>query len=684
MSKALGYYLSLDNLAWQDVGRLINTRNTTIRQNLCTTEFKSAVDTASIQFIPAADLELWNTVLPLLMENDRIYARIADAEGSTLFYGVVDKSNIDIESKGIPASCSITLNDISTIYLDKSPTTFFVVREKKISEVVFAILDDIGFTHTDTTLEEADDVTLPSYVIDPDDTDDYRALIDTLLFEHGGYVLNTTIAGAADIVALKWKDTEEAKEVISSLVSVGIKTSTAILDEDGLDLTYYTLNTKENQVVYMGVTSMSKAITSGFISDTDVEADYYYPEDGDLEATYEEYDDSFLDRAYNLKVSRKKNEDLAIVDVTDTSLSCGGYKYKSGSEEELDYSKYYTGADLFDFPVLSGIGMTANPVYYPTKAWILGKNKTGGKVNLQDFTIRGKVLYKERKCKVLLPSAAENPEEYEAETIYTPAVAEKFSQFYWHFKKYSQYISTWKSNGNGTGKLGSLVTVAHKDTNYGQSSLVVSTELSFIRPDYIQTSYTAVAVGEYNSYPVKKWSVNAKSNGGIKNVRSMYLLKATNVMPSGEEEDWTATTDGVTEALPYLYKKESITYTNGNKEENIYLSAVYGATGKDGDFYQFTVESSGGVYFKESTAVSLLILRIYKNGSEVDTKGENYSYTWRKVSKEGNVITDWTPETPSASQYAEKGITEGSKKMILVRAGEVDDLATYHCEIAEK
>ena len=683
MSKALGYYFSLDNISWQNIGRLVNTRNTTITQNLCTTEFKSAVDTASIQLIPAADVSLWSVVLSLLMENERVYARIESISGGTLFYGVVDRSNIDIETKAIPSSCSITLNDISTIYLDKAPTSFFAVREKKVSEVVYAILDDIGFPYsTATALAEEDDVTLPSYVIDPDDSDDYRTLIDTLLFEHGGYVLNTGVSGKAEIVALKWKDTTEEKEVVSGVAAQGVKTSTAILDEDGLDLTYYTLNTKENQVVYMGVTSMSSATKSGLVSDTDVEADYYYPEDGDLEATYEEYDDSYLDRAYNLKVSRKSNDDLAIVDVTNATLSCGGYKYKSDGES-LDYSKYYSGESLFSFPVLSSLGMTANPVYYPTKAWILGKNITGGKVNLQEFTIRGKVLYKERKCKVLLPSTAENPEEYEAGTIYTPAVAEKFSQFYWHFKKFSRFVSTWKINGNGMAKLGNLVTVAHKDTDFGQSSLVVSAELSFIRPDYMQTSFTAVGVGEYNGYSSKKWGVSAKANGGIRNVKALYMLKAVAEKPDSGDEGWIGTASQVTADMPYLYKKETVTYLNGVTEESIYLAAVYGAQGKDGDFWQFTIDATNGTFLKTSSAVTILVCRAYKNGVEVDATGETLTYTWHKVKATGEEDTTYSEEYPTATQLASLGIASGSHKAVIVRSNIVDDLATFYCEVSE-
>ena len=688
MNKGLGYYLSLDNVSWIDISGLINSRTTTIQQNLCSTEFKSAMDTATVQVIPSCNVALWSELLSILMENEKIYARIASINGDTLFYGVVDKSNIDVVTKKIPSSCSITLNDVSSVYLDKEPKTFLAFRNKKISEIVFGILDDIGMVHTeDNPLSDEDDVILPAYVIDPDEGKQYRELIDTLLFEHGGYVLNTKINGEAEIVALKWKDDNSSKRVVASsvLINSGIKTATRILDEDGLDITYYTLDKTEEgkkQAVYIDISSYSNG-DGGLKTDTDIEAGYYYPEDGDLEPTYQEYDDSLLDRAYNLKVNRKANDDLAIVDVTDTELSCGGYAYEDDGET-IDYSKYYSGSDLFDFPTLSSLGMETNPIYYPTKAWILGLNKTGKKINLQEFTIRGRVLYKNRKCKVLLPSSAESPEEYEAETIYTPEVADKFSQFYWHFKKNSRYTSSWKENGNKVNELGTLVTVSHKETDFGQSALIVSTELSFIRPDYMQTSFTAIAVGEWNEYPVKTWSMNGGKRGGISSMQNYYMRKATAEEPSSDDTGWTASAESVTEELPYLYKKEVVIYSNGNKEERIYLAAVFGSTGKDGAFYQFEIESTNGVYFKSSSAVTILISRVYKNGAEEDSTGSLYSYTWKKVRANGTEDTSFIPEIPTEEQLTALGIVSGSSKAIVIRANSVDELATYYSVVEEK
>lgn len=94
----LEYILSLDKINWTNISGLINSKNTSITQNLCTAEFKSAIDTASIQLVPSADVSLWSDVLSILMDEDTIYAKISNEE-KVLFFGVVDKSNLSIETK---------------------------------------------------------------------------------------------------------------------------------------------------------------------------------------------------------------------------------------------------------------------------------------------------------------------------------------------------------------------------------------------------------------------------------------------------------------------------------------------------------------------------------------------------------------------------------------------------------
>ncbi len=596
------YFLSLDKTNWTNISGLINSKNTSITQNLCTQDFKSAVDTASIQLIPSANTTLWSSTLSILMNDGTVYGEIMN-DTEALFFGVVDKSNLSIETKKIPSSCSITLNDVSTIYLDKEPTTHSAYRNKKISEIVKGLLIETGFSYTESkiALDSADDSTLEAFIIDPDNTDDYRTMIDNLLFESGGYVLNTTEEGKAEVVKLKWKtDSSDTKRVIQSqtLSSTGIKTTTNILDEDGVDLTYYSLAYSDaDQAVYVGVSSLSKTDT-GLVGE-DVENGYYFPIDADLEATYEEYDDSLLDRAYNTKVSRKADDDLAIVDVTDAYLSLRAYAYNDKGEVVptlLDNDK------AFDFPILTSLGMTTNPLYYSTKAWILLKNKYGKKVSINEFTIRGKTLYKKRKNRVLLPNTSKNPEEYEAKYIYTQTRADNFAQFYWHFKKYSRYISTWKENSWGT--LGELVVVNHKETEFAQTALVVSKTITFIRPDYPQVSLTGVAVGEWNEYESKIWGSNSNKRNPIVNITAWYIAEDTNTKPTSADSRWQIRIPDVGENMRYRWKKETVTYQNETATEEIKLDMAYGEKGEAGSYLSFNVSQTQVDCYADGTPVS--------------------------------------------------------------------------------
>ncbi len=601
----MNYALSLDKNSWFSINGLVNIKKVSITQNLCTTEFKSAVDTAKIELVPSSDLSLWSDTLSLLMSADTVYAKIYSGT-ETFFYGVIDKSNLSIETKKIPSSCSLSLQDVSTIYLDKTPKTFSVYRSKTISEIVTGILDDIGFPHYDITLDEEDNVTLEAFIVNPDESDEYRDLIDNLLFESGGYVLNTKETGIAEVVKLNWAPaSSEPKRVIQSqtLISTGIKTEASILDEDGLYLTYYTLAETEKdsqgkqQAVYVGVTSLSKTDNGELEGDT-IESAYFYPEDGDLEQAYIDYDESLLDKAYNVGLNRKSNDALAIVDVTDTELSIRAQAYNDSGEIQHDI---IDNSKAFSFPLI--YDMQSNPTYYPNKAWVLVKNIYGKKINLLEFTIRGKVLYKDRQKNILLPDSAKNPEEYEAKTIYTEERATKFANFYWHFKKNSRYVSTWKENSYGT--LGELVLVNHKETEFGQSALVVAKTVTFIREDFPQVSLTGVAVGEWSEYPLKNWGNKAqKKRLPITSISTYYIVENSKTKPASSDSRWAMNPGDVTESDRFRWKKEIVTYQNETAEEDILLDLIFGEKGEDGSYLSFSVTKTLIDCYADGTPVS--------------------------------------------------------------------------------
>lgn len=677
--KAMVYKFSSNNSSWIDYSGIISSKETTIEHNLCTTSFKSAIDKANITLSPSANITLWSSFLSMIIANETVYCIIFSSTNELYFYGVLDKSSLEVETKRIPSSCSLSFVDLSTLYLDKQPEEYMKFRNKKVSEIVYALLEKSGMDYVEGGISDTDNITISAFIVDKEDSEDYRTLIDTLLFECGGYVLDTNLNGKAQIKALKWKDDNSIKKVISSfsLSSEGVKTSTSILDNDGLKITYATLEEKEASV-YNGVSSLSQDSDGGLYGDI-VKSNVYYPENGDLEATYQEYNDSLLDRAYNTKISRTQNADLAIVDVTEPQLTLIAYKYDS-KNEKVDYTTALKISDTFDFPILTSLGMTANPLYYSTKAWILLKNKTSYDVSINHFDISGKVLYKNKECFIKIPSSSKNPEEYNSSNIYTKEHADKFAQFYWHFKKNSRFISKWKENGNET-VLGDLVIASHKKTNYGQASLVVSETISFIRDDYIQTAYIGVGVSEWNRYTVESWgnSSSAGNGKGIKNLITYYIANNKASAPESSNPLWNPQPQEITETNRFLWKKEIITYTDNTQEEKIYLSGVYGATGQEGSFWNLSIEMLNGNIFKNDSDISIWICRVYKNGIEVDSNGALYDYTWHKQSDESFVY-----EKPTNTQLESLGINTNSNKAILIRSSKVGVSSTYFCEVETK
>lgn len=157
----------------------------------------------------------------------------------------------------------------------------------------------------------------------------------------------------------------------------------------------------------------------------------------------------------------------------------------------------------------------------------------------------------------------------------------------------------------------------------------------------------------------------------IGDIGAVYLIKQVTENLSTGEKEYTCGIFSLTEGASALWKKEGQT-------------GIRGATGKDGAFYQFEIESTNGVYFRSSSSLTILISRIYKNGAEEDSAGSTYNYTWKKVKANGVEDTSFTPELPTEAQLTTLGIASGSNKAIVIRANSVDELATYYSVVEEK
>ena len=509
MDYGLRYFISKNKTDWINLSEIINSKNTELVRNLCTNNFKSAVDTATFTLIgnvSAKGSGIREQAILMLMEAlenaSTLYAKVEIAE-NPIFLGIVDLSSFSIESSKVEGNVVISCRDISSLYLDDAIQKNIFYENKKVSEVVISLLSEAGYATGKNEIEDVDDYTLPAFVIDPEeDSRTYRDVIDTLLFEAGGYVIKAKEEGWIDILRIPSTPPDEQPDGIDYAVSSGLSSKASMLDNDGLNLEWSTLaETDDNQTVY--VDTISRDVDDdGNVIGVEIENGGYFPEDGDITPSYQEFDASLLDREYNTGVSRKKNSDLTIICVRNVSAEIIASDINGNTVDN---------SEAWDYPVLPSLGMEKNPTIWPLKAWYLLKNKYGSVLNLQQFVLHGRVLYRNKVFHTVVPSSAKSPEEYTSTYIFNQAHAERFSKFYWHFKKFSRVVHTWVDYEYGNKEIGSVVTINHKGTSAGQPALIVQASIGF-EGGRIRKKFSALSIGEFTEYEVKNWGTSPNYN----------------------------------------------------------------------------------------------------------------------------------------------------------------------------
>ena len=510
MNYGLKYEISPNNSFWLDVSGIINSKNTVITASLCTNEFKSAVNTLTFTLtgnVSVSGSAMRESVINMLMEaleeGSVAYVRLSRND-TAIFTGIIDLSSFSVASTKVEGDFSISCRDLSALHLDDVIDKHLFYEERKVSEVVSMLLSEAGYSAGKNEMADADDYEIPAFVVDPDEgSDTYRDVIDTLLFEAGGYTVSANNEGVMDIIKIPSTPPEERPEGIDYAVSSGLSSKSSMLDNDGVKLEWSTLGeTDENQTVYVD-SSISRSVDDeGNVVGLEIPAQGYFPEDGDITPSYQEFDAKLLDREYNTGVSRKQNKDLTIICVRDVKAEIIA----------ADVNGYTVDNDqAWEYPVLPSLGMEKNPAIWPLKAWYLLRNKYGSVLNLQQFVLHGRVLYRNKVFFSTVPAAAKNPEEYTSTYIFTQEHAERFAKFYWHFRKYSRVVNTWTEYEYSARKEGDIVTINHKGTSTGQAAVIVQRSITF-EAGRTKTEFTALSIGAFAQYEVKSWGSSPNYN----------------------------------------------------------------------------------------------------------------------------------------------------------------------------
>ena len=556
-----------------DVSAICNSNNTQIKKPRCTTTFQSAASSASfvVGWTPDKIADPYDGTL---IDRDSLYRTcieamltcietkadmnvkiLDDTRLKTEFRGYIDPTEISLSRTKIPGTIAISCKDYTTD-LDKKIGLNIVRENVPLNELVEELLElcfgtgqhelvgtgadgIVGTDASDTVLLGIHRTlsSLPSsliverFVVTEEDSTTYRQAIDRLLLEKGiGCVLHYLHSvNKFEIVPCIPDEVDDTNlRTVNFMANSELVTRTGVYGHDGILLKWPTIEERLNDNVYAESIDPKFDSSLGYIG-TIIQNGSYYPEDGDIVKTKQEYRRS--DRAFVTGESRLKNSDIDLLyaksaelgiiatpvtmrsrgtvadldtlealsdpklgdyayvsdaqvasyrayngsgwEYADTPSLTDGvgnvYEYKGtvASKSALplnpDTGDYYKCADTgyywcwmdaqwqrkiseFCFPVLntSYFNMEdGNPAFYPCSMWALGRNRSGGMVNLQALSVTATSVARTKINKTTQPSIIKDAEEYEAQYITDQSSAEAFALFLYNSHRISCTTCTW-------------------------------------------------------------------------------------------------------------------------------------------------------------------------------------------------------------------------------------------------
>jgi hypothetical protein len=414
--------------------------------------------------------------------------------GIDTFYGKVDLGSLSQTNKKIPGYISLECEDNTYLLDEEMDTSFEYPDNDDLTDEGWAVFDpdnpaesiihlrlfDAGYTLTDIDEDASDTIStvIKRIVYDSDDGRTYRDLLDTLLMECGA-VLDTTDEGKIYIKNLKQTTVVADRVVEKFLNSDGIKTKGGDWQNDGYEITWSSLAVKTGATVYNASLSDERDDYGDLIGE-EIASGAYWPESGNEEDVYQEFEATFLDSEYYTGTTALQNDDLSLISV------------KNGQ---------------FNVIKDSDIIIANNPPdIYPLKGRILFYNKnTVDSAYLKALDFEGDALYRYKLNKDTFPTTATNPKEYTTEFVYSYALAEELANYLHKFNTYGDLSHTWAED-NITTPMFQIVQLSPVNTAISTLAMVVSTKKTYPAPNVVRRTNTAIGVTAFNSEPTKRRS----------------------------------------------------------------------------------------------------------------------------------------------------------------------------------
>lgn len=485
-------YLTIDDVrVWMN--KYTSKMSFTFAENLCSTAWKSAVDTASCKLVfndrNVAEL---SDIVSKIVEAQQSFpqkeiqfeALNAD-ESKIVFRGYLDLGKLSIESSKIPGSISITAKS-PIDKLGKKPKANFVLYPATVKDVVERCVAEagLGLIVEWKASISGKQLEVP-FVVTDEDSDTWRDKIDTLLMEMGGCTLSFDHNGNKFYISKVNDESKAFSDIpVNYHVQSKLKSTTTKFAKDGVVVSYGNLKISKDQIVYYHDTNLKDK--DSFLKGDEIAPGVYYPFDSDITKTFEEYQASNLDYGTLIGNTRKANNhiNLFYVDPASTKVTIIASDMNGkGVSDWYSNETFISKEGGFTYP--------GGGAFYPRKAWLSFKNNTENSVNITQFSISGDTYYSDTEYRIVMPLDCEDPEEYSAKYIADTETAKTLASFLMNQKRFGSDTSTWTERWENH-SLGDKVKIQHKSGNI-INAVIVKKE-SIIYGDELWAKITAVSL----------------------------------------------------------------------------------------------------------------------------------------------------------------------------------------------
>ena len=485
-------YLTIDDVrVWMN--KYTSKMSFTFAENLCSTAWKSAVDTASCKLVfnDRNVVELSDIVSKIVeaqqsfpQKEIQFEALNAD-ESKTVFRGSLDLGKLSIESSKIPGSISITAKS-PIDKLGKKPKANFVLYPATVKDVVERCVAEagLGLIVEWKASISGKQLEVP-FVVTDEDSDTWRDKIDTLLMEMGGCTLSFDHNGNKLYISKVNDESKAFSDIpVNYHVQSKLKSTTTKFAKDGVVVSYGNLKISKDQTVYYHDINLEKK--DSFLKGDEIAPGVYYPFDSDITKAFEEYQTSNLDYGTLIGNTRKANNhiNLFYVDPASTKVTIIASDMNGkGVSDWYSNETFISKEGGFTYP--------GGGAFYPRKAWLSFKNNTENPVNITQFSISGDTYYSDAEYRIVMPLDCEDPEEYSAKYIADTETAKTLASFLMNQKRFGSDTSTWTERWENH-SLGDKVKIQHKSGNI-INTVIVKKE-SIIYGDELWAKITAVSL----------------------------------------------------------------------------------------------------------------------------------------------------------------------------------------------